>query len=691
MTATIERPPADQPAATTTAADRGPAAPAPGAGFRPDLDALRAVAIVLVVAYHAHLERFDGGFVGVDVFFVISGFLITRNLLVERERTGRVALGAFWARRLRRLVPAMTAMVVVTLLVGAAVLTPLEWGDLWRRGVAASLYVSNVVFARQSQGYFALDVDQSPFLHTWSLSVEEQFYVVWPVAVGLLLAAGTRRRGRHRGDGDDDGHGTHRRPTATPIVVGLTAVGAASFLWSVAAVDRTDPMAFYGLPSRAWEFAAAGLLAVAATRIRGRLHPAVALATVAAGLGTLAWTTLAYDGATRFPGLAAVPPVAATLAIVAAGTWSEAPWRLAFRPLRWIGRVSYSWYLWHWPAMVLAVAWLDRDTPAIRATAGLVSLGVATVSLRRLEDPVRRAPRLVGSTRATLAMALACTLVAGAAAGGVWAWGQRPFPRELAAAASKDYLAACSWSATPEGNRTCTVGDPDGARTVLLTGDSHAMSWVPGFDRAGRTLGIRVLVRAKDNCPGAPVGTISAYSAELFTGCIAYRDATRRIIEAEQPDVVILTSADFTRRVADADGRHVPDRDVQLALWADAIRGLRADLADEGIDLGVVLDNPRPDGNPLLCAGESGTAEGCGRSQEAATAKVARHVANERSAVGADRAMDTISLACRDDECPARLDGVWVYSDATHLSRQFTAAHADAVAAFLGRFPALAS
>ena len=162
------------------------------------------------------------------------------------------------------------------------------------------------------------------------------------------------------------------------------------------------------------------------------------------------------------------------------------------------------------------------------------------------------------------------------------------------------------------------------------------------------------------------------------------------VIKAEQPDVVILTSADFTRRVADADGRHVPDRDVQLALWADAIRGLRADLADEGIDLGVVLDNPRPDGNPLLCAGESGTAEGCGRSQEAATAKVARHVANERSAVGADRAMDTISLACRDDECPARLDGVWVYSDATHLSRQFTAAHADAVAAFLGRFPALA-
>ncbi|WP_426573257.1 acyltransferase family protein [Aquihabitans sp. McL0605] len=651
--------------------ERRPAKPT----FRPDVDALRAVAIVLVVLYHAHIPGLDGGFVGVDVFFVISGYLITRNLLAEHSSSGRIALGGFWARRLRRLVPAMSVMVLVTLVAGTVVLMPLRWSELSAQGVAASLYYANYHFAAQTSNYFATDVASSPLLHTWSLAVEEQFYLVWPLVFAGALAVGRR---------------LHRSQTALVAMLAVLTVG--SFAISTSLVASGSPLGFYGLPSRAWEFGVAGLLAVATTRIRGTLRPLTAAVLGVGGLVAILAVAHTYDASTPFPGRAALIPVFGTVAVIAAGSWSKATWVAAVGPLRWLGRVSYSWYLWHWPAMVLTVLALDHDTATVRLGAAIAALGVAYVSLRLLEDPIRRSPRLNRSGSATAAMAIGFTALALAGAVGVNIHRDQvfkgSFQRDLAAAADKDWLDVCRWSRDPHGAKVCTVGDATADRTIVVTGDSHAMSWTPAFDQAGTDLGLRVLVRAASTCPGVQVPTISEVTHKLNQDCVDYQAATRRLIDDTRPETVVLVGSDLTRQVADADGNQVEGRGNQLVVWADALKIMRDELTAQGATVGALLDNPRIYPEPLECMAETHDLEACGRSRTEAQRRVKRHIANERRVLGADATMDTFDLACEGDPCAIWSHGRYVYADEGHLTSAFTRAHADDVAAFLQRLQA---
>ncbi len=659
MATTVTQPRVDAPAPS----------PSPADAFRPDIDALRAVAIVLVVLYHARVPGLSGGFVGVDVFFAISGYLITRNLLGEHDRDHRIGLLAFWGRRLRRLAPAMAVTVAVTVLVSTLVLSPLRWTTIADQGRSAAWYVSNRYFADASDDYFAIDLTTAPLLHTWSLAVEQQFYLVWPLLVAAAFWVGRRLR----------------RPA--PVLAAVLAVVAiASFVRSTSLVADGSSWAFYGLSSRTWEFAVAGLLAIATVRTR-RWSPALAAAVAALGVVAIAIPATSYDETTTFPGWAALPPVAGTLAIVAAGAASQVTWGLAVRPVRWVGSVSYSWYLWHWPAMVLTVAWLGTDTVALRLGAGFAALGVAWASLRILEDPVRRSPRLKRSLPATFAMAAGFTALALGASGVVDLRLDRAlqgdFHRSLADAADKDYLAACDWDTDDEFTRTCTLGDPAGAQTVMLSGDSHAMSWAPGFDLAGQELGLRILVRAGNSCPAVPVPTLSEHTLEVNQSCVDYRDETRRIISREQPDLVVAVSSDFTRRAVGADGQRIVDREAQLATWHDAIETFRADLAGEDIALAGVLDNPRMAAEPLVCVEEADDPADCSAERQQALRRVRLHIANERDAFGADHVLETVPMVCDDRTCHIERDGVWTFADATHLSRPFTEAHAGDVADFL--------
>ena len=390
--------------------------------FRPDLEGLRGIAILLVLLCHVGIPGAEAGFIGVDVFFVLSGFLITGLLIADREQTGGIRLGAFYARRVRRILPAAVVVVAGTLLAAELLLSPLDVPRVADDGLAAVLSLSNVRFALESTDYFA-PMDPSPLLHYWSLAVEEQFYLVWPLM--LLVAA---RLGRPR--------------LAMAVVAGLVLVG--SFVLSVGVTDASGPWAYYSLPTRAWQLAAGGLLALAAPSfgwLRGRLAAGVGWL----GVGLLAAALASIDPTTGYPGLAALLPTAGAVAIIASGGGARSPGALALAhaPLRWLGRISYSLYLWHWPILILGPVALgltraeDGTTGAeLPVRLGLVAVAilVSAVSWRFVEEPFRRA-RLApvrGRRGFALAGAMLVTVIVGSTTMSVVA------ARDVEAAVSED-------------------------------------------------------------------------------------------------------------------------------------------------------------------------------------------------------------------------------------------------------------
>ena len=369
------------------------------ARFRPDLEGLRGLAILLVLVCHARLPGGEAGFIGVDVFFVLSGFLITGLLVEDGERTGRIHLGAFYARRIRRILPAAVVVLASTLLAAQLILSPLDLPRVADDGLAASLSLANIRFAVDATDYFA-PVGASPMLHYWSLAVEEQFYLLWPV---LLLAAS--RLGRPR-------------VTMTTLAV-VILVG--SFLASLAMTSTSGPWAYYSLPTRAWELAAGGLLALASpwsSWLRGPIAAAVGwlgVGLLVVGLGVIHPTT-------AYPGMAALLPTLGAVAVIASGGGAGSPGSilLGTAPFRWLGRVSYSLYLWHWPILVLGPMALGLastedggvggDLP-VRLGLVMVAVVLAALTWRLVEEPFRRARPSYGSRIRGFALAGATVLV----------------------------------------------------------------------------------------------------------------------------------------------------------------------------------------------------------------------------------------------------------------------------------------
>jgi peptidoglycan/LPS O-acetylase OafA/YrhL len=371
-----------------------------GDTFRPDIEGLRGVAVAMVVLFHAGLVAVAGGFVGVDVFFVISGFLITGLLLRERERRGSISLARFYARRIRRLLPAASVVLVVTAGAAFALVNVLDRPSIMADAIACALSVGNIRFALGAGDYFAAVATPSPLLHFWSLGVEEQFYLVWP----LLLIAATR---------------TRRPRVAAAIVLGLVAV--VSFGANLAVTDLSPGWSFYSLPTRAWQLALGGLVAIAGDRI-DRLPRILRALTGWAGLLAVGIAAVVLDSSVPYPGVAAVLPTAGSLAIVATGATPGGPLRLlASLPLRFLGRVSYSLYLWHWPVFVLVPLALARAmTPAEVSGATAAAVILAALSERYVERPFRHgSPAIAARPRRTIAPGLVAIGVVVAIGGGL--------------------------------------------------------------------------------------------------------------------------------------------------------------------------------------------------------------------------------------------------------------------------------
>jgi peptidoglycan/LPS O-acetylase OafA/YrhL len=345
--------------------------------FRGDIEGLRGAATLIVLAYHAGVPLLSGGYVGLDIFFVMSGFLITALLVREAETTGGIRLRDFFARRIRRLLPSAVAVLAFVVVAGWLIMAPLQREPLARDVLAANFYVVNWRFVDQQTDYLAAGLSASPVQHFWSLSVEEQFYVVWPVV--LLGAALIALRTRH-----------DVRALAGCAVV---AIGVVLFAYALGHTREAAGAAYFSTFSRGWEFAIGAALAlVPASRVRIGRRTAAAL-TIAAVV-VLAWCAVTFDEATLFPGPAALAPCLATAAIILAGvhhTDGLTARGLAIRPLRWVGRISYSWYLWHWPLLVFA-ALIWGDLP-VAARVGVVAASLVPTLLGPRLPPGARVHR----------------------------------------------------------------------------------------------------------------------------------------------------------------------------------------------------------------------------------------------------------------------------------------------------------
>jgi peptidoglycan/LPS O-acetylase OafA/YrhL len=668
--------------------------------YRGDIEGLRALAVVLVVAFHAGLPLLSGGYVGVDVFFVLSGFLITGLLVDELRRTGTISLVGFYARRVRRLLP-LAALVLVATVAGTMVLVP----PLDRSGVgadvsSAALGVANWHFALESSQYMA-DSAKSPVLHYWSLGVEEQFYLVWPLL--LLLVAGKAMLAVRRWD-----------IALRRVAVALVALGGASFLVSWWA-GGDGSFAYYGLHTRAWELAVGAALALARPLLpRLPRLPAVLLGQV--GLVLVLVSAVVLDESTPFPGTAAAMPVLGTAALVASGArmyTAAVPRLLQLRAVRFVGRVSYSWYLWHWPCLVLAASrWgipgEQSDGAAAAPRLGLaltlvvvgISFALATASHLLVEQPARTLGWLSTSRRATFRVGtvlVAASLLSGAIlwvpnerAPGVVATGygmapQRegpadPEPMSMAEARADVPPAhnGCytGYSATkPPPVSSCRYGPAHGSRTIALVGDSHAAQWLPAFVQAAQRNGWTLYYLAKSQCAVADVPVDSPKEKGRYTSCDSWRhQALRELDGIDGLDAVYIGRwASYLSDTLGPDGRRLARDQVPAAWRAGMVRTMTALSTVPHVV--VLRDTPRPRIDvPACLSTHLSRPDRCSFPRAGHTGLDARLVAAEHAAGGSRLStLDLSPLVCPGTACQV-VDraGVVVYRDSHHLTATFS-------------------
>ena len=638
--------------------------------FRPDIEGLRAVAVLLVVAAHCRIPWCAGGFVGVDVFFVLSGYLITGLLVAELRTSGRIDLARFYARRARRLLPAGAIVLLATTAFAAASLAPQAFVAAADAARAAALYVSNVFFDRSASDYFAPAVEVNPLLHTWSLGVEEQFYLLWPY---LLLGAARVLRGDVRSTGL------------------LAVVGAVSLGCCLYATHAAPTFAFYELPARAWEFAAGGILA--------RLAPGAGLragrATLATGFGGVAvivGSGVLLNGGSGFPGWQALLPVAGTLAALHAG--GREPRRgvgalLGWRPFQYLGARSYSWYLWHWPFVVFAAVLIPDIGVGGRIVAALGALLAATLTFRCVERPVRASPFLGARPALSLRLAGATTLLTLAGA-----WGLESYTQLRADDATLRMLAAAATDVADLSNeacvsqglsgevKLCTFGPAAAPRALLLFGDSHAIQWFNPLRIAAERQGWRLITVLKAGCPSADFNARRASSA--VDACSNWRNGAFEQIAALHPTAVVMANYSGATIRGFRDEPRLSIDELRAGTRRSLVR-----LAAAGVPIVLLRDSPLPPGDMSACVARRellriGAAKSC--DFDAATARNDTAFAAEQAAatgVPGIRFLDLGDLICPGQTCPAMRDGQLVYRDDNHLTGRFAASLAPALQARL--------
>ncbi len=663
------------PVVTSHTADTGVPTPVrtPARRWRRDVQGLRAVAVLAVVLYHAKVPGITGGFVGVDVFFVISGFLIT-GILLGPVFAGQPRGRGWWdfvGSRVRRLVPASTVVLIVTAAATWVLASPLTVSSYLASIRDAALQIVNISFARDSADYLAGDVTDNPVMNFWTLSLEWQFYVVWALVM-VAVVWSLRAANRHR---------------VTAIVAVTVVAFVASLAYGVWATNVYPGDAFFLLPSRLWEFLAGALVFFASTR----WAPSRGLSQVMAwaGLAMIVVAVVTFSETTAFPGYAALLPVVGTVLVIAAGSYrGDTPSErvLGNAVFQRFGAVSYSWYLWHWPALVLVALWVDVPDRlwwpvGVLVVAASYLLAEATFWL--VEEPFRRRFRALRQPGVAIGAAVAATaIVAGSATAAAHAT-QVPEvtadqllsdiaagtadPVEAALFAQSDRPSAtsdgCQRSKASTKTDPCEYGDLTSDRTIVLWGDSHAVQWLPAVDKLAQRDGLRVLLYAKGACQ--PFETPPPTFSPLDPSCYGWQQATVRAIEAEQPEAVIVAGRWLNSR---RDGRSGPIDPAADRATAEAIGSTVRTLTDSGAKVLVVVDSPQAPRDIPACVTDRGF-EDCSFPLEPAFAGDL-----ERSAIAGNpnaAVVDFIGDICPDGVCRAESGGFVTYVDDNHVTATF--------------------
>jgi peptidoglycan/LPS O-acetylase OafA/YrhL len=643
-------------------------------GTRWDVQGLRALAVAAVVLDHAGLPGVGGGYVGVDVFFVVSGFLITGQLARRLRATGRIGFADFYARRARRILPASLTVLALTALGVVVFVPPTLRSQAMTDAAAVALYAPNYVFAARGTDYLA-NPTPSVFQHYWSLGVEEQFYLLWPALLGLAWLLLRRRR------------------AAVAGVLGLLAV--ASFIAGAVLTQTNQPWAFFALWPRAWELAAGGLLALAAPAVGRLLPPWGARALGWAGLAGIVAACTLFTAGTVFPGTAALLPVLGTVAVIAAG---EVPARgavgalLALRPFRFLGAISYSLYLVHWPLEQLPQAAVGYENPlplAVKLALAALAVPLAWLLYRLVENPARHAAVLAKARprRSLLAALGGSGLLAGASVVAIIATAnpvlhtgrdvadQPPtapvqatgfVPKNLKPAlaqASRDnpslYGDGCELDFSTAEPKPCSFG-PDGAPTVVLWGDSAAAQWAPGLQRAVEASGGRLVTQTKSGCASTLITHVK--DGAPYPSCNAWRTKVLAQLEADPPAVVVL---------ADYANEEVPKGEDAEKQWSRGLADTIGRLPEQSRVL-MLADSPDFGTSPVECLSQHvDNATACARPAALALRSPGR-VATYRAA-GSTRAelIDLTPYFCA-DTCPPIVGDTLVYRDSHHLTASFS-------------------
>lgn len=635
------------------------------APFRPDIEGIRGLAILLVVAFHANVGWLAGGFVGVDVFFVLSGFLITGLLAREVADTGDVDLPEFYARRARRLLPAMLVVLVATLAMVAWLYAPIDQPGIAGDGRAVALHYGNVQFATSAVDYYA--TADNPWLHTWSLAVEEQFYLVWPLLFALV--------GRSYGN---DGMSRRR------LLVVVALAGVLSFIACVWVTRAAQHWAFFAMPTRIWEFALGGFAALMVTGAGSAFLNPTLLQVL--GLALIGVAAAMYHSVVPYPGVAALVPATGAAALIVGGHYerdSIVSRALALPPLRWLGVISYSWYLWHWPLVGLGAVLDWKLGTGGRLVWSAIALVPAILTHRFIEEPVRRGTLLNWSTqRVTLVSIVASVAAALLAHVAMLVGHQRalsPAQRVFAVARHEGMGHNCWGSLVTDAAGPCVFGDTRARTTVVLMGDSHAEHWLPAVDRIGRERHWKIIAMVKPACPVADMPElVNARLKRTYHECTEWRRTMLRRIVAMKPDAVILSSWDH---YIPPSGEGAPWQ-VTPEMWKAGLQRTYRLLASARINTVVIRGTPRPGFDVPSCL--SRQASGAPFQLRACEYDFAESLAPKLVAAQNDAARGIPRLAfvdmndrfCSGARCAVVQGGRVVFRDDGHLTTAFSRAEA---------------